>query len=604
MRTLLSWRGALAVLVLAALCTWSLFIPYHKLGILIDDYHFVQMARDLLQNGRMRHELDAAGHYRSGYLPGFGFFLVPFVALLAPHWSLLHLVSMLVMACGAVSVAMLARHFTSDSLAVGLAAAFMFNPASFEWAPTVLSDVLYSVLVLAVLWGASAAPRDRPRPWLLLGFACGYAVLVRSTGVALALALLIELASARAWRAFVPTLVALALSAVLELPFLLGYVQGESAYLGAAAHGVVLSWLSTFPAFVGAAFAGQGAVGWAVLAAALYGAVRFVRRYGWRAVVVYPLLHALYYMHWPLHIARYHLAVWPLLLLLALWWVPVRAAWVALAVVLLCATPRELALLRETRARAALAPVRFADVAWLNAHAPPHGCVMCVTPVMQLRPDLDLHPFPYARQWCEILEGSVQTGCLWLDLPAMEESFVTVQGTEGFAGTRHTLPPDVQAWMQASTLVDHGFANDFAQVGRVQVDPTRWEPAFRLFLRGQSDPDLAARVRDLQQALALVPDFPEARRLLAAVRLQQGQPAAGVALLEAELAQYPFDVPAIQLMVAARQAQPEEVRTTLTKLRARLARLPCPDARAAVDALLRQAGARMPPGKGGALPNR
>ncbi|MDD5656346.1 MAG: glycosyltransferase family 39 protein [Elusimicrobia bacterium] len=179
---------------------YLLCLRAYYVGFFNDDAFYLIGARSLLRGGFR--ELNAPGapplvHY----LPGYPALLAPWLWLFGDSFRAAQLLSVL-LSVGGLALTWLCF---SAELPAGVAwaavAAAGFNPLTASVSGAVLSDLPYFALTPLVFLAARAAwDGRRPAVWAGLGALCGAAFLVRPTGAAFALALVLCLLWERRWR--------------------------------------------------------------------------------------------------------------------------------------------------------------------------------------------------------------------------------------------------------------------------------------------------------------------------------------------------------------------------------------------------------------------
>jgi hypothetical protein len=232
-------RALTVAVVLAFVVLVALRFDEAPVGAMTDDAVYAEMARSLAEGrGPVLHVGPDAPAANPGiFPPGFPLLLAPLALAFPASLAALKAVPLL----AALLLVPLCRRLPVPGAGAeagvarpALLALVLLNPWVVGWAGRVLSDLPYASLSLAALLAFEPwrrTPRPSPGPTLLLALLTGMALLVRSIGLALLLAMLAVLASGRQWR----HLLALALpvaatQAVLLLPGWSGGAVMTAAY--------------------------------------------------------------------------------------------------------------------------------------------------------------------------------------------------------------------------------------------------------------------------------------------------------------------------------------------------------------------------------------
>ena len=134
-------------------------------------------------------------------MPGFSFFLTPFVALAQPHWGWFKGVSLLLTLGSSVLLWKLSEPWLHPGSRLVLVFLFAFNPAVAMASTTVMSEPCFIFFLLLIFLCLSHwAERPSPRDICLVGGLVGWAAVMRPSGAALIPALALGLASDRQQR--------------------------------------------------------------------------------------------------------------------------------------------------------------------------------------------------------------------------------------------------------------------------------------------------------------------------------------------------------------------------------------------------------------------
>ena len=308
--------AALAILYL--LCLRAYYV-----GFFNDDAFYLIGARSLLAGGFR--ELNAPGAPpMTLYMPGYPLVLAQWSWLVGSSPLAAQLLSV---ALTTAAVGLMWVCFVSElpaAAAFAAVAVTAFNPLTVSISAAVLSEIPFMVMTLLVFLAArSIWEKGSDRAWVGLGAVTGAAFLIRPTGAALALALVLSLSWERRWRraawvaagaalVAVPWLARNVLVGGLALPYasqLVAPWSSGSAFSGllarlarnAAFYGPELFWRTLFrwPAWPGAAL-----LKWATVLLGLAALAAGLREWGvrgWRKLLsVYLLLYAA--LHLELHL--------------------------------------------------------------------------------------------------------------------------------------------------------------------------------------------------------------------------------------------------------------------------------------------------------------
>lgn len=194
---------ALVVALLASLAVlYLLCLRAYYVGFFNDDAFYLIGARSLLQGGGLR-ELNAPGAPPLlNYLPGYPLLLAQWAWLFGESTRAAQLLSVLLTLSGLALMWVLLSSELPAAVALSAVCVAGFNPLTASVSGAVLADLPYFALTPLVFLAAAAAwPRRQPWVWAGLGALCGVCFLVRPTGAAFVLALLLCLLAERRWSA-------------------------------------------------------------------------------------------------------------------------------------------------------------------------------------------------------------------------------------------------------------------------------------------------------------------------------------------------------------------------------------------------------------------
>ncbi len=196
-------RAALAAVLAVFVVLAFLRLDESPVGASTDDAVYVEMARSLAEG---RGPVLQVGPGNDGanpdiFPPGFPLLLAPLAALFPASLTAFKAVPLLAALLLAPLTLRLARPSGSPFLPVAAGALVLLNPWVLGWSVRVLSDLPYAALSLAALAAYEGWRRDAtPVRTFVLCVLAGLALLVRSVGLALVLAMLVDLAAGRRWR--------------------------------------------------------------------------------------------------------------------------------------------------------------------------------------------------------------------------------------------------------------------------------------------------------------------------------------------------------------------------------------------------------------------
>ncbi|HEY3999371.1 MAG TPA: hypothetical protein VGO93_10925 [Candidatus Xenobia bacterium] len=532
------------VLLALALVAAGAILSYQTMavapaGIWNDDAAYVSLARAVVQSGHLYHVVSDARGGPFPFLPGYSFFLVPFVLVLPGSLLALRWVSVACMLTAAVLAAKVAWPRLGPAGAILLGAAFFFTRGTMIHGSSLLSDPFFALLLMALwaLW-----PRvDTPGGWkagLLMGLGTAWLTSTRPAGALLFGSAILLLGLHRHWRALLACTAGLALGTLPFLPYWLGYLTMH----GEATAGQFSAWWAICPAQIGDELVGLGTGSWWAGAAALLLVVVSVaiqwRRVGLQLETVYLPLYLAHYVVWPYFSPRYLLPAWPMMLLVmaeALRPVPPAAF---LALMLGFGSSGVARTVQESHNVAALSRDRFETYDWMRDHLGPHDLVEDMSGWRTLM--LAGRPFAVPGRSIQFPSQLLVEACHdHAPYVLVERHSDLVRSVTGAAS--FDVPPRLDLWYECSSLLTSVHASRYDELFRVKVDPAKFVPAFQDFYVAVRSPD---PVPGLRACLALVPDFPEARHALALQLWHRpaAPPPETLQLLQSVVEQYPVDV--------------------------------------------------------------
>jgi hypothetical protein len=181
----------------AAAILYFLLLPRRAVGDLADDALYLLGAKALL--GGSYAALQLPNHPPLTVpMPGFSFFLAPFVAFAQPHWGWFKGLSILLTLGSGFLLWTLVKPWLQPGSRIALLFLFAFNPAVAMASTTVMSEPCFIFFLLLIFLVLSRWPENpTPRAICLIGGLAGWAAVMRPSGAALIPALALGAAVAR-----------------------------------------------------------------------------------------------------------------------------------------------------------------------------------------------------------------------------------------------------------------------------------------------------------------------------------------------------------------------------------------------------------------------
>jgi hypothetical protein len=191
----------LPVLLFSAALVYVAGLKRYPLGIAIDDALYVLASRSLLSGSYLNLQLPSLPALTDP-LPGFPFFLAPWVALVQPHWAVLKVVPLVLTLFAGWGVWRLTEGWAQDGIRAASTALFLFNPTTVHISTVVVSEPLFLALAFGIWISWDRWTRTQtPSRCVALGLLVGWAALSRPQGVVLMPAIAIALWIVRRKRA-------------------------------------------------------------------------------------------------------------------------------------------------------------------------------------------------------------------------------------------------------------------------------------------------------------------------------------------------------------------------------------------------------------------
>lgn len=458
--------------------------------------------------------------------------------------------------------------------AMALSFQYLWTAVSLRAASVMMSDHCFSFLVFLGLElldstrSVASEPRHTRKAWtvdVLAGLVCGYSALVRVVGLPIALALAIALAIRREWAKCGRFALGVTISAGLALPYLATYLV-----VGARNSTLIPSIPRPLLLVAAAEFLGLPATPivsvfmWALVILGLIGLIRSVRRRGLEPIDMVLPGHLALQLFWPFPAGRYFLIDWPLILhyaCLALW---VRSR-IALLVAIYLSSIRALwNLIVFAQIQASAVPARLENFRWIDQNLPSDAVVASIGP---MRIQLQAHRKGAAVPLTGEFSDYVFHLCRLKADYVLEEPYSFRTSTTGY-------PARLDLWFERSTLFQLVHETPYDRLFQWRGDRHKFMVAYRAFhSSGQlaSKRNYLSAILKCDEALALVPDFPEARVLRVWLTLQahgsSGLKRQDLELLETEANQYPHDFAAARLIAEIHrlQGRKERARQVLSR---------------------------------------
>lgn len=536
---------ALVLFGVAWLLLGMLTIDCVPVGSSNDDAGYLLVAQHFLRTG----DITTTGVDPSGtaapYTPGQPLVLALLSAITGGNWTAMHFLCLLITAGTGVFYFGLARSRLDRASAVLLAAAFLLQPLTYTYGSSFLSDMNFGFLTAGVLLWCDKV--EDARSAVAIGLAIGFTCMVRISGLALGAAVALSLTLRGRYRESL--VAALSTGLVIAPYFLLRPSEQHIPYLIQMGRffqgsGVVFSypwaWMRTTLPLVGSFLlpwhgAAIGLLAVVVVLAAL-GA-----RTEWRNVVpLFVILYLASLVPWPYMQERYFFCWWPLLLLLALRPLRVNARLGLLGLLVLVDTFQIPALLEISHLNRTHERDRVACYEWLRTHTPPDTIVLgTANATISLFSDRACAPALFAPHFTDYILLACQRTATYMLCEPMSTAQIDV-----FGARQSTAPQRLDLWLERSSLARLVCKNSTQRLFRRVVGRGRFLAAYQHYLDATREPQPALALKQLDRCLSEVADFPEARRLRAALLYKEGRRDAAIQLLIAEIVQYPVDMDA------------------------------------------------------------
>jgi hypothetical protein len=527
----------LAVLAIElAGCLW-LARNFYPLGYYNDDASFLGQARAFATTGRLYSAPWDALDGLPLQPPGQALWLSPW-ALLFPHSD----DALQVVEAGATLVTAgllgaLALPDLGPAGAILVATLFIANGPSATNGSTLMSDIPFGLLTVGCLLYTDRRLRDTPSA-LLLGLAIGCTLLLRIVGVATLAAAALLLLLRRQGR---QCLVLVAGAVAVYLPYALEQrVNPTADYVGVKQKLLLQSfsdphylvaWFSGFSHVLGGDYTALGAACLPIALVLVLWGVWKVRQPLLPAFLLFYLLATL---AWPFANSRYYLVWWPLCLLVAARGLPRPAALLTLSLAWLVSLPGLIGTIQvSTRVPELTLSIHDAET-WVARRTPSQATI--ITPAAyQFWLFSGRHVYEQGGSK-DLLDFTFQVATEDPTLCVVDYDHRIVKTV--FGEDQISILPHLSDWLDCSTSYRKLFATPWQAVYRLTV-PRGHVLVARKDLDDAVAADAAGDERRAQAlldaALALWPDFPEARKFRATLT----QPDFNA--LRQILQQYPMD---------------------------------------------------------------
>ena len=197
-------RIGLATVVVTSAIFMILRLGEFPVGAGMDDAYYIEMARSLTEGrGPVIHLNGTGPGWRPGIFPvGFPLLLSPLAALAPASVQIFKLVPMLAVA-GLVPICLLLARFTTAGSRLALTALVCLNPWTIGYAVRVFSDLPFAFVSLAAVLlflEQADVPRIRRARFAALVIVSAVAIMIRSIGLALPVAMVVYWLLHRQWR--------------------------------------------------------------------------------------------------------------------------------------------------------------------------------------------------------------------------------------------------------------------------------------------------------------------------------------------------------------------------------------------------------------------
>ena len=180
---------------------YSFLNPYYRTGVINDDAVFILGARNLWNRAAVPSFV-----IRPDYpLPGLPLLLAPFIKLVAPYWTRLEWVVVIVTLVLVYVTGLWVRRFLSAGETLAVTFLLAFNPLIAKFSGIVMPSIPYTLAAVAsfFLWGELLEKSDLGKA-LALGSLLGWAALIRPEGFLLVASVLGTMALTPAGRRLLP----------------------------------------------------------------------------------------------------------------------------------------------------------------------------------------------------------------------------------------------------------------------------------------------------------------------------------------------------------------------------------------------------------------
>lgn len=190
----------LKLIILGAAVFYAAVLPRYDVGSFNDDAVYMLASKSLLQ-GRYVNLQKAGEPPLNDPLPGYPFFLAPFLKILGSHWNYLKLLSVVMTLLTSVLLWKLFQGWLSHWALLLSIILYAFNPATVYLSGAVMSEPCFLFLCVC-LFLCLKLFFGKPYPWLpwLMGALAGWLALIRPQGFVLIPSIAIVLVYVRKYR--------------------------------------------------------------------------------------------------------------------------------------------------------------------------------------------------------------------------------------------------------------------------------------------------------------------------------------------------------------------------------------------------------------------
>lgn len=172
----------LVVIFILSLALYISYLPFCHVGLIIDDSFYLLLAKSL-QHGKFTVLSNPSSPPMTLFLPGYPFFLIPFVVLLQPHWDALRWVSILLTGSTVALGWYFFRSFLSPWMALLALAGYACHPYTARLASCVMTEPFFLFLTFAIFLAFQRVLNETRWSLLILLVLVTWQALVRPEGM-------------------------------------------------------------------------------------------------------------------------------------------------------------------------------------------------------------------------------------------------------------------------------------------------------------------------------------------------------------------------------------------------------------------------------------